>query len=53
MKVHYVYDPEKTESGIRISYALHHYYAGVCDCGHVTKAQPGEGCISDLTCENQ
>jgi transposase len=45
---HYVYDLEKTESGIRISCSLHHYYAGVCDCGHVTKAQPGEGFISHV-----
>ena len=45
---YYVYELEKTASGIRISCTLHHYYAAVCDCGHETKAQPGEGYISHV-----
>jgi transposase len=45
---YYVYELEKTASGIRISCMLHHYYASVCDCGHETKAQPGEGYISHV-----
>lgn len=45
---YYVYELEKTESGIRIFCTLHHYYAAVCDCGHETKAQPGEGYISHV-----
>ena len=43
---YYVYELEKTASGIRIFCTLHHYYAAVCDCGHETKARPGEGHIS-------
>lgn len=43
---HYVLELEKTEAGIRIACSLHHYYALDCDCGHTTKAQPGEGYIS-------
>ena len=45
---YYVYELEKTESGIRIFCTLHHYYTAVCDCGHETKAQPGEGYISHI-----
>ena len=43
---YYVYELEKTESGIRIFCTLHHYYAAVCQCGHETKARPGEGYVS-------
>ena len=45
---YYVYELEKTASGIRIFCTLHHYYGAVCDCGHETKAQPGEGYISHV-----
>lgn len=45
---YYVYELEKTASGIRISCTLHHYYSAVCHCGHETKAQPGEGDISHV-----
>ncbi len=45
---YYVYELEKTESGIRIFCTLHHYYTAVCDCGHETKVQPGVGYISHL-----
>jgi hypothetical protein len=45
---YHVYEIEKTASGIRIFCSLHHYYAGVCHCGHVTKAQPGEGYVSHI-----
>jgi len=45
---YYVYEIEKTESGISVVCALHHYYSSVCDCGHETKAQPGEGYISHV-----
>ncbi len=45
---YYVYELEKTASGIRIFCTLHHYYAAVCDCGHETKAQPGEGYVSHV-----
>jgi hypothetical protein len=45
---YYVYELEKTASGIRIFCTLHHYYSAVCHCGHETKAQPGEGCISHV-----
>ena len=44
----YVYELEKTESGIRIFCTLHHYYGVVCDCGHETKSQPGEGYVSHV-----
>jgi len=45
---YYVYELEKTASGIRIFCTLHHYYAVVCVCGHETKARPGEGYISHI-----
>ena len=45
---YYVYELEKTESGMRIFCTLHHYYGAVCDCGHETKAQPGEGYVSQV-----
>ena len=45
---YYVYELEKTASGIRIFCTLHHYYSAVCHCGHETKAQPGEGDISHV-----
>lgn len=45
---YYVYELEKTESGIRIFCTLHHYYGAVCECGHETKARPGEGYISHV-----
>ncbi|MCP4108972.1 MAG: IS66 family transposase, partial [Desulfobacteraceae bacterium] len=43
---YYVFELEKTPSGIRIFCTLHHYYAVVCGCGHETKARPGEGFVS-------
>jgi len=45
---YYVYDLEKTASGMRIFCTLHHYHAVVCDCGHKTKSQPGEGYVSQI-----
>ncbi len=43
---HYVFEIEKTASGIRIFCILHHYYTVICDCGHENTSKPGEGCIS-------
>jgi transposase len=43
---YYVFELEKTGTGIRIICTLHHYYALECSCGHDTKARPGEGYIS-------
>jgi transposase len=45
---HHVFELEKASSGIRIFCTLHHYYIGVCSCGHETKAHPGEGNISKV-----
>jgi len=45
---YYVYDLEKTASGMRIFCTLHHYHGVVCDCGHKTKSQPGEGYVSQI-----
>lgn len=45
---YYVYELEKTSTGIRISCVLHHYYSAVCTCGHETRAQPGEGFVSHV-----
>ena len=44
----YVYELEKIYEGIRIHCVLHHYYSAVCECGHETKAQPGEGFVSHI-----
>lgn len=38
----YVYGSKKPP-GVRIYCTLHHYYGAICDCGHETKARPGEG----------
>ena len=45
---YYVYELEKTASGMRIFCTLHHYHGAVCECGHETKAQPGEGYVSHV-----
>ena len=45
---HYVYELEKTDSGIRIFCTLHKYYSAVCSCGFETKARPGEGYVSSV-----
>ena len=45
---YYVFELEKTPSGIRIFCTLHHYYIVACDCGHENKARPGEGFISTV-----
>ena len=42
----YVYELEKTDMGIRIYCTLEDYYGAVCECGHETKARPGEGVVS-------
>jgi hypothetical protein len=39
---------ERTPVGIRIACTLHHYYATTCECGHETKARPGEGYVSSV-----
>ncbi len=43
---YYVFELEKTDSGIRIFCSLHHYYIIMCDCGHEVKSRPGEGYVS-------
>jgi len=45
---YYVFELEKTESGIRIFCSLHHYYIIMCDCGHEVKSRPGEGYVSQI-----
>ncbi len=45
---YHVLELEKTPSGIRIFCTLHHYYVGVCSCGHETKACPSEGTVSTV-----
>ncbi len=45
---HHVLELEKSPVGIRIFCTLHHYYTGVCSCGHETNACPGKGNISTV-----
>ncbi len=45
---YHVLELTRTESGIRIACSLHHYYAAECECGHETKARPGEGYVSSV-----
>jgi transposase len=45
---YYVYELDKIPTGVRIHCVLHHYYSAVCECGHETKAQPGEGFVSHI-----
>ena len=43
---YYTYELEKSDLGIKIICKLHHYHTIVCECGHETKAIPGEGYVS-------
>jgi hypothetical protein len=43
---YYVFELEKTDSGIRIFCSLHHYYIVMCECGHEVRSRPGEGYVS-------
>ncbi|WP_207689650.1 IS66 family transposase [Desulfonema limicola] len=43
---YYVFELEKTDSGIRISCCLHHYYIIMCECGQEVKSSPGQGYVS-------
>jgi IS1 family transposase len=43
----YVLDLEKNDAGFRVVCSLHHYYAAVCACGHVTVERPGKGYLSE------
>lgn len=43
---YYVLELEKQDSGLRVICQLHHYYGASCECGHQTKAMPGQGYIS-------
>lgn len=45
---YHVYELEKISTGVRIHCVLHHYYSAVCECGHETKAQPGEEFVSHI-----
>ncbi len=43
---YYVLELKSEKSGFKIVCQLHHYYELSCECGHQTKAYPGEGYIS-------
>jgi transposase len=45
---HFVLELEKTESGLEVVCSLHHYYSAECECGHETRARPGEGYVSSV-----
>lgn len=45
---YYVFELEKTPSGIRIFCSLHHYYIVMCGCGQEVKSQPGQGYVSHI-----
>jgi transposase len=45
---YYVFELEKTSSGLRIFCNLHHYFIFICECGHEVKSRPGEGYISHI-----
>lgn len=42
----YVLELEKLDSGIEVKCTLHHYYQGICNCGHHTSSKPLAGYIS-------
>jgi IS1 family transposase len=43
---YYVLELKPEKSGFKVVCQLHHYYEDRCECGHQTKARPGEGYIS-------
>ena len=43
---YYVLELKLQKSGFEVVCQLHHYYKERCECGHQTKARPGEGYIS-------
>ena len=43
---YYVLELKTEKSGFQVVCQLHHYYELGCECGHKTKASPGEGYIS-------
>ncbi len=43
---YYVLELKPEKSGFQIICQLHHYHEERCECGHHTKARPGEGYIS-------
>jgi len=45
---YYVLELKPEKSGFKIICQLHHYYELSCECGHKTKASPGEGYISTV-----
>lgn len=45
---HHVLDLERTEKGSRVVCTLHQYVGIVCECGHESRAYPGEGQVFKL-----
>lgn len=45
---YHVLELKPLKSGFKIVCQLHHYYELTCECGHKTKASPGEGYISTI-----
>ena len=45
---YYVLELEREKSGFRVVCQLHHYYELTCECGHQSKARPGEGYTSSV-----
>ena len=43
---YYVLELKPEKSGFQVVCQLHHYYELSCECGHFSKARPGEGYIS-------
>ncbi len=43
---YYVLELKPEKSGFKVVCQLHHYSLARCECGHQTKARPGEGYIS-------
>ncbi len=43
---YYVLELKPQKSGFEVVCQLHHYYQDRCECGHFSKARPGEGYIS-------
>jgi IS1 family transposase len=45
---YYQFELNRQEKGFSIECQLHHYYGATCDCGHHTKALPGQGDCSEV-----
>ena len=45
---YYVLELERFEARFQVICQLHHYYQATCECGHISRAAPGVGYVSQI-----